>query len=123
MMKRFAFSALLAFAALPALASDAGDTTITANKLTYAQSFVVMAQGGGTQSIGAVGGKVDFVGPGPVFVSLVNGGQVYTSPTDQQGNYSFFIFVAYNNVSTNAWVAGQPLVQPLKGDSRTLQQK
>ncbi|MBS1985216.1 MAG: hypothetical protein JST16_13685 [Bdellovibrionales bacterium] len=89
-------------APVPAPAPAPQTTVITKNTLQYAQSFPM-----GNQSAGVVGGKVDFTGPGPVFVTLVNGGQSYTSPVDQFGQYSFFIFVANNNINTTAWVPGQ----------------
>ncbi len=84
-------------------AFSASAATIERNTIEYIRAVFAQQSGGYTERMAAVGGKVDFIGEGPVFVTLVNGGQHYSSITDQLGRYSFFIWTNNDSVETFAW--------------------
>ncbi len=52
-----------------------------------------------------IGGKVDFEGSAPAYVSLIIGGQTYTQPTDRLGYFSFLAYTANaNSYNLEAWL-------------------
>jgi hypothetical protein len=52
-----------------------------------------------------IGGKVDFEGAAPAYVSLIIGGQTYTQPTDRLGYFSFLAYTANaNSYNLEAWL-------------------
>lgn len=79
------------------------------NTIQFIRPIFSPQPNGSTERMAAVGGKVDFTGTGPVYVTLTNGGQHYTTPTDSYGNYNFFIWTNGNNIDTWAWVPEQPV--------------
>lgn len=95
-MKYF-LALVCAFSTASALAT----TTIDRNTIQYTRT---MSLDHG-ERLAAIGGKVDFTGTDMVYVTLTNGGQYYTSPTDPQGHYSFLIWTNANEFQTWAWLA------------------
>jgi hypothetical protein len=83
------------------------DTHIVANQVRSARMMSPVDRQGTASFMGVVVGKVDFEGPGPVYVTVHNGQQTYTAPTDPTGNYTFFIAVEARDVSADAWIPGQ----------------
>ncbi len=90
------------------LAPEATSSTVIKDiTLHYAQLLAPANRQGTSIFMAIAGGRVDFEGPGPVFVTMSIGGQKYTSPTDQQGAFSFLTYAnGSSSLDLNAWVAG-----------------
>jgi hypothetical protein len=96
-------------AANSARADDTVPTKIISNTIRYAQ---LISSARYNSTIGAVdnaaiGGKVEFTGPGPVYVTIRMGGQDYTALTDQTGKYSFWVYANSSRFVSEAWLPGQ----------------
>ncbi len=86
--------------------SSIATTIISQVHVDYAQILSPADRQGYTITQAIVGGKVDFNGATPVFVTILTGGLSYTQPADQQGNFSFLIYPNSNQFNVSAWVAG-----------------
>ena len=59
--------------------------------------------------LAAIGGKVNFEGEAPVYVTLKIGGQTYTAPSDREGMYSFFVYTNNSGeFEVSAWTNDSP---------------
>ena len=87
---------LIVFAQLASLQSFAADipakTIIHSVKVKYSYILAPVDSQGMTIYQAILGGHVDFEGTPEVNVTVKIGGQVYTSPTDPKGNFSFLVY-------------------------------
>jgi hypothetical protein len=110
------FSVMVFGAAQAVAAPQIKETQIIDNAIRYARSIYPIDRNGGVYPMAAVGGTVQFEGPGPVYVTLRIGGQTYSALTDQRGDYSFF---AYTNGAGRFEVQAWTINAPEGGSSKT----
>ncbi len=73
--------------------------------ITYSRLLLPVDRQGFAIPQAIIGGKVDFEGVAPAYVSLIIGGQSYTQPTDRMGYFSFLAFTANAaNYTVEAWL-------------------
>ena len=105
---------LIVFAQLASLQSFAADvpaknevpakTTIKSVRVTYSYLLYPVDDHGMTIYQAILGGHVDFEGIPQVNVTVKIGGQVYTSPTDPKGNFSFLVYTnSSGRFEVGAW--------------------
>ena len=91
--------------------SSMAATVISQVHVDYAQSLMPADRQGYLIPEAIVGGKVDFTGAPPVYVTLRTGGQNYTQLADQQGNFSFLVYANSGQFTIEAWSgAAAPVV-------------
>lgn len=98
----FLFASFFAFIAL----SQAEVRKIT---VTYSRLLLPVDRNGHSIPQAIIGGKVDFEGAAPAYVSLLIGGQTYTQPTDRLGYFSFLAYTA--NAAEYTLEAWQPALE------------
>jgi hypothetical protein len=106
--KFFSILTFIVFAQLASLQSFAADvpakTVIHSVKVTYSYLLYPVDDHGMTIYQAILGGHVDFEGTPEVNVTVKIGGQVYTSPTDPKGNFSFFVYTnSSGRFEVGAW--------------------
>ncbi len=86
---------------------DHHETRIIETKINYARSVVAHDRNGFAVYMAAIGGQIVFEGGNPpVYATLKVGGQIYTAPTDFDGNYSFYVYTnGYNQFSVEGWAS------------------
>ena len=85
------------------------ETRIIDNVVQYARTIYPIERSGFAHPMAAIGGNVRFTGFGPVYVTLMLGGQNYTALTDDRGDYSFFVFTnGAARFDVRAWQSGEP---------------
>lgn len=109
----------LAFVGLAAVANPDPSSVVEIKGLTinYSRIMFPVDRQGFSIPQAIIGGKVDFTGAAPVFVTLNIGGQVFTSPSDQFGNYSFFVYT--NGAGRYDLLAWSPNSPQASGISKT----
>lgn len=91
---------LSSFLSLSALA----ETTLKTLTIKYSRLLMPVDRQGFAIPQAIVGGKVDFEGDLPVFVTMIVGGQSYTQPTDRAGFFSFLVYTAgASEYTLEAW--------------------
>lgn len=93
------FSALLTLSAF-------AETTLKKLTINYSRLLLPVDRQGFAIPQAIVGGKVDFEGDLPVFVTMLVGGQSYTQATDRAGFFSFMVYTAgASEYTLEAWTA------------------
>lgn len=60
--------------------------------ISYSRLLMPVDRNGFSIPQAIVGGKVDFQGTAPAYVTMLIGGQAYTQPTDRMGYFSFLVY-------------------------------
>jgi hypothetical protein len=114
-MKKTLFSTLLTLSCFISLNAFA-KTEIQQLRIDYSRTLTPADNHGYTIFQAIVGGKVDFIGQAPIYVTMQVGGQTYTTLTDPAGFYSFFVYT--NNAGQYNLQAWTNDVAPLGKNNR-----
>lgn len=106
MRKLITLASLLSFF-IAAKVFAADSTKIVDHEIISSQLLDPADRNGFTMFMGVIDGKVTFEGEAPVYVTLKNNYDSYTTLTDREGRYTFFFYIrGRRDYTLTAWTPG-----------------